>query len=378
MGTEGKGLTISQIMRKSDGAQNTKAISFTNMSEIIKDDRPWKIQIEGEYKTGKSRFVLSILNDLYFNQKIPLEDILMVYIDLDNGVIPLIKQGIIPEELASRIQYHMCSDFMEVEQTTQMAISMLEDHVKEHGLKGAWLIIDNMGIAWEWARDSYTRTVYGKPMRELMVDAKQRAKANAAAKGKTSGRIPANPFDRLTDYAVINPLHNDWAESIKNCNINFVWTALLKYEEKEVSGNQKVIKSRGEGQKHNSARVDFIVRKKIDGGAYLTDLIGSRYTESLFVDEKNMTFGKLREKIEKVMEIEINKRDKRWGEIKKSKGIKEKKAAKKDAEKAAEKKNMTEEVNVEKPDPKPNEDKPKEDKPKEEKKGGGDDGWSDF
>jgi len=312
--------------KKSDNQKDSKA-HFKNMNDIISGERAFKIQAEGEKKTGKSRFCLSVLNYLYFERGLNPEEILVVWIDLDNGLVPLVEQELIPVELVKCIEYHLCTDFGEVLEKTDEGIEMLEKHIKKYGSAGAWLMIDNMGKAWEGARDYYSRAVYGKPMKDLLIEAKQRAlDRSAATKGKKHGRIPAQEFDQLTDYGIINPLHNDWADKIKDSNINFIWTALLKYEEKEVRGNQKTVVARGEGQKHNAARVDFIIRKKLDEGRYLTNLIGSRYTSNLFGNEEDFEFGDFIKIINKTMEVEKKKRSRQWEEkrVERAKTIEEK------------------------------------------------------
>lgn len=301
------------------GGEADTNVEFQNMKDLVDGIRSYKIQVEGEMKCGKTRFCLSVVNYLYFERKLKPEEILVVWIDLDNGLIPLIHQKLIPDELTKCIQYHLCTDFGEVLEATDAAIAILKKHIEKHGPMGAWLIIDNMGKAWEGARDYYSRSVYGKSMRDLLFQRKIEAIQKSAAKtGKTSGRIPAREFDQLTDYGIINPLHNDWADEIKDSNINFMWTALLKYEEKEVIGNKKTVVARGEGQKHNAARVDFIIRRKLEEGRYLSDLMGSRYTSQLFSNVEDMDFTEFREMIEATMEREGKLMDKHWTRERKS------------------------------------------------------------
>jgi len=362
--------TLSALLSNSDkSGKNLKNVEFKTMSELSKGDIPWKILVGGEFKSGKTRFTLSILNDLYFKEGLSKEQIKMVYIDLDNGLLPLIKQGLVPEELLDCIDYHMCEDFGDVLDATEKGLLMLREHVEKHGLKGAWLVVDNMGMAWEWARDFYSRAVYQKPMREMLIEAKKKALANAAAKGKKGGRIPGNPFDRMTDYAVINPLHNEWADSIKNSGLNFVWSALLKYEEKEVTGNQRTVVTKEEGQKHNGARVDFLIRKRVEEGNFYGELAGSRFTENLFHDVKDLNFTSFKEELYKIMDIESKKRERIW-----EKRESERPTAKKPKKEKKEEdvKNLKDDdVKKEKIEKKDVQEKEKE--PKENKKG--DDEW---
>lgn len=306
--------SLADVLGSGD-TQKQNSIKFKNMGDIVSGDRAWKIQVEGEFKCGKTRFCLSMLE--YLNKDLGLkpEEILVIYIDLDNGVIPLMSQGIVDKELHSRILYYLCHDFGEVLESTKEALELLNKHKKKYGQNSAWLIVDNMGRAWEGTRDYYSQSVYGMPINELLIKSKKKALNRARVKGKDSGRIPSQEFDRMTDYSIINPLHNDWAEGIKDSNINFMWTALLKYEEKEVKGNQRIVVVKAEGQKHNSGRVDFILRKKKEGDSYLADMIGSRYTSNLFLNAEDMSFSDFVKKIEEIMKKEKKIRDKKKGKV---------------------------------------------------------------
>jgi len=312
MGKE-KPQSLAEALKGGRDSQKQKNIKFKNMGDIVSGQRAWKLQVEGEFKCGKTRFCLSVLEYLHKELGLEPEEMLLIYIDLDNGVIPLIHQGVVDEELHDRILYYLCNDFGDVLDYTKEALKLLNEHKAKYGQSSAWLVIDNMGKAWEGTRDYYSNSVYGVKMNELLIRAKRKALERAKQKGKDSGRIPAQEFDRMTDYSIINPLHNDWAESIKDSNINFIWTALLKYEEKEVRGNQRTVVVKPEGQKHNSARVDFIVRKKKDGELYLTDLVGSRYTSNRFSNEPEMTFADFVKKIDEIMAKEKKLRDKKKG-----------------------------------------------------------------
>lgn len=309
-----KPTSLADVLGSGD-TQKQNNIKFKNMGDIVSGDRAWKIQVEGEFKCGKTRFCLSMLE--YLNKDLGLkpEEILVIYIDLDNGVIPLMSQGIVDVELHDRILYYLCADFGEVLESTKEALNLLNEHKKKYGQNSAWLIVDNMGKAWEGTRDYYSQSVYGMPINELLIKSKKKALNRARAKGKDSGRIPSQEFDRMTDYSIINPLHNDWAEGIKDSNINFIWTALLKYEEKEVKGNQRTVVVKAEGQKHNSGRVDFSLRKKKEGDSYLADMIGSRYTSNLFLNAEDMSFSDFVKKIEEIMQKEKKIREKKKGKI---------------------------------------------------------------
>lgn len=356
---ESKGKSLTEILSGKDSSTTGKKDIFKSMKNVLEGTRPYKIQLEGEFKAGKSRFALSVLNHLYFNEGLKPEEIKFVIIDLDNGMIPLFEQGLVPEELLDSIEYKMCTDFSEILEATDYAFKVLEKHVEEHGLKGAWIIIDNMGMAWEWTRDYYSRMVYGRTMKDMLMESKKRALSRAAQKGKTSGRIPGNPYDQMTDYAIINPLHNDWAESIKNSGYNFLWTALLKYEEIEIAGNQRTKVAKAEGQKHNSARVDFIVRKEKVEENFYGHLIGSRYTSGKFRQVKDLSYTKFLEEIGKIKEREAYTRGKQWSKLRDKKGITTKKAKPEPEEAEGESSELVKEIrdDKEKKTDEPNEDR---------------------
>jgi hypothetical protein len=279
-----------------DILKNTKdkplsTVSFKNVSDL--GYRPYKMQVEGDFGAGKSHFALSVIEYLK-KAGIKPEDTHIFIIDLDDGMFPLFKRNIIPAEYEGSIEYEMATTFNEVRDLTDKA---LEELKKCNNPLGAWLIIDNMGFAWEWVRDTFAEEIYQMSYQELGL--KRRLESESQHK-----KMPV--LNQRDDYGVINPMHNNWAEKIKRSGINFMWTCLLKAETFDTTGRNDKIALRGEGQKHNGARVEYIVRLQLENGVRKASLIKSRYTSHVFSDETDLTFIKFVEKINKIRAKEGN------------------------------------------------------------------------
>jgi hypothetical protein len=289
-------MELKKMPKLSSILKNTKdkplsTATFKNVSDL--GYRPYKMQVEGDFGAGKSHFALSVIAYLK-SVGIKPEDTHIFIIDLDDGMFPLFKRNIIPAEYEESIEYEMATTFNEVRDLTDKA---LEELKKCNNPLGAWLIIDNMGFAWEWVRDTFAEEIYQMSYQELGL--KRRMESESQHK-----KMPV--LNQRDDYGVINPMHNNWAEKIKRSGVNFIWTCLLKAETFDTTGRNDKIALRGEGQKHNGARVEYIVRLQLENGTRKASLIKSRYTSHVFSDETDLTFPKFVEKINKIRAKEGN------------------------------------------------------------------------
>ena len=251
-----------------------------------------RIQVEGHRKTGKSDFILSIIEHLAERGYSP-QSLMVVIFDWDlGGILPLLKRGRIPLEYKESIIYCPLDDIMEAHNIWAEVKPKLEEHARKYGPETAWVCIENMGQMWESTRDSFSRIVYDEPLYKRLLNAKKAA--------KMSGKKKLPEFDQMQDYGVINPMHNDLRNSILSGKFNVVVTTHLK----DVYENREIVGYVGDGQKNNEAFVDFILRKKVVAGKFFADLMGSRFTKILFRDLENPTFTSFWEMIYKIMDKE--------------------------------------------------------------------------
>lgn len=284
---------MDRALEATDGEEATHSRTLADVAS----EPTTKMLIYGGPKRGKTRFLLSVVNWLDEETDYTPDEVSISFLDLDGGVMPHIRRGFVSEDWTEAIRYHMLEDFYGVKETTEEELSHLQQVRNDHGQNAAWILVDNMEAMWQWAREAYAMDVYGMPMNELAKEKRRQA--------KKEGKRTKPTFDQLADYSVITPMHNKWAESIKNSGINFVWSA----PEKDVyDGNESTGDVKPGGQKDNPHRVDHIVHlyKKTnkDGSKekYLARLDGTRAAMKKFKGMPDPSFARFQKFLDKVSE----------------------------------------------------------------------------
>ena len=260
----------------------------------LKGRRTVKLLVYGEAKVGKTSFVLSLFP--FFEQEgMKPENVRVYVLDCDDGMQPLIDRGVVKTPWLESLYHIRCDTFDDILFYTEQAIPLLKKWGEEHGPLSAWFIVDNMKSAWDWARVKFAIDVYGKPEHELALERR------IEAQSQNKKMLPT--FNQLTDYAVINPLHNNWIEGIKVSGVNFILaTPEDSFTPRNKDGSESATVIKPGGQKGNTLRVDDIirlhtVRNDQKGSAeygktyYLADLEGSRTATLYFVDKRGTTFS---------------------------------------------------------------------------------------
>ena len=231
----------------------------------------------GDYKHGKTSLAASI-TAWWKEQGFDPATCRMVFIDCDDGFVPLVEKGAVPPEYVDSVQYYLCRNFREIEEVTRVEIENLRKIADEHGAEHAWIVVDNMQAVWEWARDHFALMTYGKLETEVAADKRREALVNND--GKTSPT-----FSPRNDYGIINPIHNNWADSIKFSGVSFMWLAPMKEKKEDFFDKDEVPEQIAAGQKGNPGRVDHVIRcwrsertgqKGESKYEYFADIISSR------------------------------------------------------------------------------------------------------
>lgn len=221
-----------------------------------------RIQLEGMAGSGKSHFLLSIIKHMNEKMGIPLNDILVCFIDCDKkGVAPLLFSQVIPLDFQERIRYAKCDTIWEVYDAYKIFDAELLEHKMKTGVDG-WMVIENMGSVWYFCQRDYVEAAYRIPYTQLLMERQE----EAHSRGKKT--LPA--LDQMLDYRNINPLHNELANKVSRGDYNLCWTChptTRKFQE----GDEQVEKVCGAGQKGNDARVEFILRMYYDRGKFYMD-----------------------------------------------------------------------------------------------------------
>lgn len=243
------------------------------LSKALQERNKWLIW--GDWKAGKTSLAASV-TAWWKAQGYDPSTCRMVFFDCDDGFVPLVEKGVVPDEYLDCIQYYLCRNFRDIEQNTKTELEELRAIAKEHGAERAWLIVDNMQSVWEWARDHYALMTYGKMESEVAAEKRHEA---VVSDGKT-----APTFSPRNDYGIINPIHNNWADSVKFSGISFMWLAPQKSTKENFFDDEEIPQIGPAGQKGNPGRVDHVIRvwtreKTAKGKAeteYFADIVVSR------------------------------------------------------------------------------------------------------
>jgi len=253
-------MSIADSLKKSMAGKS--CVNIVSGADKGKDFNVLRIQLEGMAGSGKSNFILQLITHMHEVMGIPLDKILLCFIDCDKeGVAPLLFSQIIPLEYQECIQYAKCDDIWQVYDAFKIFDQRLIEHKAETGMDG-WLVIENMGSVWYFCQRDYVEATYRIPYVQLLMERQE----EAYARGKKT--LPA--LDQMLDYRNINPLHNELANKAARGEYNLLWTAhptTRKFQE----GDMEVEKVVAAGQKGNDARVDFILRLYYDKGKWFAD-----------------------------------------------------------------------------------------------------------
>ncbi len=240
--------------------RKVESIKPTPLRQATQERNKWLIW--GDWKHGKTSLAASV-TAWWKEMGFAPETCRMVFIDCDDGFVPLVEKGVVPAEYIDSISYYLCRNFREIEEVTRNEIEVLRKISAEHGAEHAWIIVDNMQAVWEWARDHYALMTYGKLETEVAAD--KRHDALMSADGKTQPT-----FSPRNDYGIINPIHNNWADSIKFSGVSFMWLAPMKETKEDFFDKDEVPTQMASGQKGNPGRVDHVIR------AWRMDKVGSK------------------------------------------------------------------------------------------------------
>ncbi len=250
-------------------------VRATPLRQAAQERNKWLVW--GDYKHGKTSFAASI-TAWWKEQGFDPASCRMVFIDCDDGFVPLVEKGAVPPEYIDSVVYYLCRNFREIEDVTRVEVENLRKLAVEHGAEHAWIIVDNMQAVWEWARDHYALMTYGKLETEVAADKRQESIVNGEGK-------PAPTFSPRNDYGIINPIHNNWADSIKFSGVSFMWLAPQKSVKENFFDEDEVPELMPAGQKGNPGRVDHVIRawRQERTGAkgeskyeYFADIVSSR------------------------------------------------------------------------------------------------------
>lgn len=235
-------------------AQKAVSIQPQKLTEVVRN----KYLVWGDWKHGKTTFAISVAA-WWKEMGFPPETCKMAILDLDDGLIPTIEKGLekgtIDLAYMDCFQYYQPQNFAEVEEATKKAIIEVRANAAKHGVDRSWIVVDNMEAAWEWARNHYAIMTYGMMETEVAAEKRKEFLENPGEKKKQ-----AATFSPQNDYGIINPIHNDWVDSLKFSGVSLMLLAPQKSVKKNFYDNDEVPELKASGQKGNPGRVDHTIR----------------------------------------------------------------------------------------------------------------------
>ena len=262
------------------------------------------VAVIGPAGVGKTYTFISLIDYLIDVKGLLPEEIHIEYIDMDSGLVELLDQIPFPEAYLDSLTYTLCVDFFDITDATEAAYERLAAHKEQYGPDGCFIIVDNMEKAWEFSRNDVCEAIYSVPMTVKMKEA--RASQEKAKRNGTKGK-PV--FNQQLDYAIINPLHNDWAESFKTSGFNFIWMSPWHYEDIKDENDKVVGVQLRFGQKANDLRVSYIIRKYFDDkGKRRVDFFKSRATQTLLKGLTDVSWTGIFAEVAKLAALEKRER----------------------------------------------------------------------
>src|SRR3990167_11482902 len=139
--------------------------SLTNLAAAY---RAQKYLVYAPWKEGKTTFATSTVEFLK-KKGVPPEKALILWLDNDDGLQPLLEKGVIDPLFYPSIHYKLNSNFDDLEKESKEWLPKLIENQKKNGPETSWIIVDNMKSAWEWARDKYAMDLYGMHEHEYAI-----------------------------------------------------------------------------------------------------------------------------------------------------------------------------------------------------------------
>lgn len=247
------------------------------IDEMVERERRWKILVWGKPGLFKSHFAYTMPEPI-------------VFIDLEG------KADDISHKFKDKeVYFWQPETFREAQENLSSGLDFLEERRKKTGDVGS-VVIDSMGLAWEWAKTTYKRET--NPM-----------KSDSDLKDVTLSSNIGSSKD--SDWQHIKGMHNsEFRKWMIDSDFHFLWTAGEKEDyATQIEDDPDVTPLMQNGEKDNEHKADSVLRaREGEEGEKIGDLTKSNFTDSKFVGLERPTFDKLKNVIEDIEEIETTDR----------------------------------------------------------------------
>lgn len=252
--------------------------SAVGPDELMDRDRRWKIMTWGPPKLFKTHFAYTMPEPIaYIDTEGKADDILSKFSGKE-------IQFWRPDEMTAKPD----TKFRRVKKALDEALEWLDWWYENEGKIGT-IVVDSMSLVWEWAQRHHKLENY--PLKD-------------AEEVSLSSNFQSS---QESDWAVIKEYHNgEFRERITDSRYHFYWTAMqrVSFEETfEDEDNRQIYEPKGEP--NNDHKVDTIIRARKDKErGKVGDLVGSNFTDNVFVGLKKPTYPKVQKAINEIMAAE--------------------------------------------------------------------------
>lgn len=254
--------------------------SGVSVSEAADRDRRWKMMIWGPPKLFKTHFSYTMPEPIaYLDLEGKADDLARKFQDKEVQIWQ-------PKDMTAEPD----TKFRRAKKALDEAFEWLDWWKENEGKKGT-IIVDSMSLVWEWAQIHHKIENY--PLKDP-------EDIDLSANFQSS---------QESDWAIVKEYHNgEFRERITDSEYHFCWTAMERVDfeqtfDGENDDNVQFMEPRGESTNHYKADTVIRARKDAERGK-VGDLVGSNFTDNVFVGMKKPTFPKVRDAIDAIEQAE--------------------------------------------------------------------------
>jgi hypothetical protein len=251
--------------------------------EAADRDRRWKVMVWGPPKLFKTHFAYTMPEPIAF-------------LDLEGKADDLAKKF-----TGKNIQIWQPKDmeadpdtkFRRAKKALHEALNWLDWYRENEGKVGT-IVVDSMSLMWEWAQ--FHHKIENYPLKDP-------EEVDLSANFQSS---------QESDWSIVKEYHNgEFRELITDSPYHFYWTAMERVSFEKTfddDDNRQIMEPRGEP--NNDYKADTVIRARKDSErGKVGDLVGSNFTDNVFVGLRKPTFPTVKDAIERIENAEAGSSD---------------------------------------------------------------------
>jgi hypothetical protein len=183
--------------------------------------------------------------------------------------------------------------FRRAKKALHEALNWLDWYRENEGKVGT-IVVDSMSLMWEWAQ--FHHKIENYPLKDP-------EEVDLSANFQSS---------QESDWSIVKEYHNgEFRELITDSPYHFYWTAMERVSFEKTfddDDNRQIMEPRGEP--NNDYKADTVIRARKDSErGKVGDLVGSNFTDNVFVGLRKPTFPTVKDAIERIENAEAGSSD---------------------------------------------------------------------